>query len=746
MTRMILDNAVVGILLIDGDRLIVQANRYMADLSGYTAKELVGQSTAMLHVSVEKYHALGKKISSVLNSGNIFESDLKMRHKDGTVFPVHMRGRLIDADNPSIGSICSLEDVSGRYAAEDRLRDYSKLLLTANVVLKASQEQLDLAMQSANVGLWDWHPLTNELFTNKVFITMLGYEKDAPFPNTLEKWSKIVHPDDLQGITDTLQPFLDGDDSQYESEHRLRTADGGWKWIHDVGRVTSRNRRGQATRFIGVHIDINQTKSLQLELTAEKRNAEAANEAKSGFLANMSHELRTPLNAILGYTQLFANDTSLDSKQQKRIKAMHQAGEHLLMLINDILDLSKIEASKMQLVTNRFHLAEFLQGVDDIIRGRADAKGITFRCEYEQPLPEIIVTDELRLRQVILNLLSNAIKFTAQGHCILRIQSQSLVGDRSLLTVTIEDSGAGIVPEMQQQVFEPFQQTGDPLQYAEGSGLGLAICRQLTQLMGGDLQLISPVNSQSQHGEGPGTRCTFTIEVPVFEKNIEEQEEQKVIGYTVAGDKKDRKKILIVDDKQSNRAVLRDTLEFLGFLIEEASDGSEVLVACKQSRPDAILMDLRMPKIDGFTATKELKKIIPFKDIPIIAITPPGKRNKALRQRCLQRGFDGYLNKPCSVSELLNILARLLHLDLCYADASDEASETEKNPVPPQEFLDRLIDLAQSGDISAVSNLVTDLATMESGRYSKFANRIKPLAEASQLMAIENLIMKYQES
>jgi len=193
----------------------------------------------------------------------------------------------------------------------------------------------------------------------------------------------------------------------------------------------------------------------------------------------MSHELRTPLNAILGYTQIFNADESLTLKQQSGIRTMHQSGEHLLMLINDILDLSKIEADRMELVENEFRLPGFLQGIADIIKVRSLAKGIEFCLQVDETLPLVIKADELRLRQVLLNLLSNAVKFTFKGSCTLSVLARSSSPQMTFLTFMVEDTGVGIASEMQESVFEPFKQTGERLQYSEGSGLGLAISRKL---------------------------------------------------------------------------------------------------------------------------------------------------------------------------------------------------------------------------------------------------------------------------
>ncbi len=247
------------------------------------------------------------------------------------------------------------------------------------------------------------------------------------------------------------------------------------------------------------------------EKMAEK--AEEANHAKSVFLSTMGHELRTPLNAILGYTQIFSEDTSLSQKVQMGVKTIQQSGEHLLLLLNDILDLSKIEAGKMELMKTEFRLPEFLQGIMGIIRVRAEEKGIDCYYTSETSIPAIIETDELRLRQVILNLLSNAVKFTDTGHCTLCIRSRPAGKDKALLTFIIEDSGIGIVSEMQEKIFEVFQQTGQRLKFSEGYGLGLSISRKLVRLMGGDVELVSPIYEQTGIGDEPGSRFSFTIEV-----------------------------------------------------------------------------------------------------------------------------------------------------------------------------------------------------------------------------------------
>jgi len=258
----------------------------------------------------------------------------------------------------------------------------------------------------------------------------------------------------------------------------------------------------------------------QTELLSAKEAAESANLAKTVFLSNMSHELRTPLNGILGYTQILAGDETLTAKQQSGIRTIHQSGKHLLMLINDILDLSKIEAARMELVPSEFRLTDFLRGIEDIIRVRSEKKGLTFHCQFADSLPDIIQTDQLRLRQVILNLLSNAVKFTSKGHCTFQIHSKTIDTDTISLMIQIEDSGPGIVSNMQAQIFEPFQQTGERLRYSEGSGLGLSISKKIVTLMGGTLQLSSPIYPHPENGEGGGSRFSFSIPVQLVSTSL----------------------------------------------------------------------------------------------------------------------------------------------------------------------------------------------------------------------------------
>jgi PAS domain S-box-containing protein len=261
--------------------------------------------------------------------------------------------------------------------------------------------------------------------------------------------------------------------------------------------------------IVGVGRDLSEHRQTEEILLQARKDAESANRLKSAFLSNMSHELRTPLNAILGYTQIFVNDENLSKRHKRGIRTIHEAGEHLLMLINDILDLSKVEAGHMQLVPVEFDLPDFLNGVADVIKIRATEKQLEFRYTIAEDLPRSIVTDELRLRQVLFNLLSNAIKFTETGFCSLIVDATECVEDMLTLSIHVQDSGPGIHPEMKEKIFQPFQQSGDPFKFAEGSGLGLAISRRIITLMDGELTVNSIV--------GEGSDFSFSIRAPIGE-------------------------------------------------------------------------------------------------------------------------------------------------------------------------------------------------------------------------------------
>ncbi len=467
--------------------------------------------------------------------------------------------------------------------------------------------------------------------------------------------------------------------------------------------------------------------------------AEAASQAKSVFLSNMSHELRTPLNVILGYTQLFIADSSLGPQQQSGIRTMHQAGHHLLQLINEILDLSKIEAGKMELVPTEIRLAEFLREIEEIFRPKAERKGVSFRCELLENTPAYVVVDELRLRQVILNLLSNAIKFTARGYCLLSIRVQPRTGQRAVMSVTVEDSGSGIAPDMQEKIFEPFQQGGERLLYSQGSGLGLSISRKLVGLLGGELLLVSPVHQDPPAGQGPGSRFSFSMEVELKNRAAAQEMGMRIVtGYEKDGGGK--KKILIVDNSSANRAVLADTLKGCDFLVAEAACGEEVLAQCRRFGPDAILMDLRMPDEDGLALTERLRSHREFSDIPVIAISATPADSILLEEYELADLFAGYIVKPFVVSELLEVLAAQLDICLLYREDRGADHEEERFTCPPAPVLEELLALVQVGDITGITTKIRALAGDQSGTYGRFVEKVGSLAEEFQLGLIEQFI------
>ncbi|WP_235526504.1 hybrid sensor histidine kinase/response regulator [Nostoc piscinale] len=426
-----------------------------------------------------------------------------------------------------------------------------------------------------------------------------------------------------------------------------------------------------------------QAKNFQLQQEIHERQraeeaAAAANCAKSEFLANMSHELRTPLNGILGYTQIFQTDTSLSSQQRNGVNIIHQCGEHLLTLINDILDISKIEARKMELEFKEFNFSAFLEGIAEICRLRAEIKSISLVYQPLGYLPKLIRGDEKRLRQVLINLLSNAVKFTKKGRINFKVGYVTQDGDWILngeeltsqsptpkIRFLVEDTGIGIAHEQLEEIFLPFKQVGEDSLKTEGTGLGLSISRQLAQMMGGELCVKSEL--------GKGSVFWLDLELPEVEQQLNfDSEQSNIIGFTGS-----KRKILIVDDKWENRSVLVNILEPLGFEILEASDGLDCLNKIPNFQPDLIFMDLVMTGMDGFEATRRLRLLPNFKEVVVIAVS--ASVFEFNQQESRKVGCDNFLAKPIQKSELLEKLQVHLKLAWVYEDKVRKMKDEQKN-------------------------------------------------------------------
>jgi len=451
------------------------------------------------------------------------------------------------------------------------------------------------------------------------------------------------------------------------------------------------------------------------QLNEAKQAAEAANRAKSEFLANMSHELRTPLNAVLGFTTLMNQDASLTAEQRENLKIINRSGEHLLTLINDVLDMAKIEAGRMTLNKKNFDLYSLLDTIEEMFSCKAQLKGLQLQIEHTVEVPRYINSDEIKLRQILINLVGNAIKFTQEGHVFLRVttvENQDTIPKltpQTTLHFEVEDTGVGIAAHETEMLFKPFVQTETGRKSEQGTGLGLAITHKFIQLMEGAITLSSQL--------GKGTIFQFNIPVELAEATSQETETQRVIGLEPG---QPQYRILVVDDHLAMRRILKQTLTNIGFEVREAENGQDAIALWNIWEPHFILMDMRMPIVDGYEATQYIKSQPKGQSTIIVAFTASAFEQE--RATVLATGCDDFIRKPFREEVIWEKLKQHLGVRYIYENprsiretlqeiAPGYALNADNLNVMPTAWIAQLHNAAAKLDAETIAQLITEIPT-----------------------------------
>ncbi len=560
-----------------------------------------------------------------------------------------------------------------------------EIKLDSQSVVDISEDRFRIMADHAPVMIWMANLDKLCIFFNKVWLDFTGRSLAEEYGNG---WAEGVHADDFERCLDTYVSAFDARQS-FTMEYRLLRYDGEYRWLIDNG-IPYYNAEGEFLGYLGSCIDISDRKHAEELLEQSRQAAENANQVKSQFLAMMSHEIRTPLNAILGILDLFTQ-TPLDTKQVEYLNVATQASTNLLAIVNDILDLTKVESGMIELEQIEFDVIELTHACVRLMMASSHQKSLQLGVFIEPNVSSLVCGDPLRFKQVLLNLLNNAIKFTEKGSVIVKLSAQSAINsmDNCVVLVEVIDTGIGIPQELQSGLFEVFVQAdaSDTRKYG-GSGLGLAITKRLVTLWGGRLGVDSKPNEGSRFWFSFGSEViktnTKTLIDPLVSKTPSDTDTQALI---VA-------KILLVDDSVFNQVVLSSMLNSAGHQVDVADSGTDAIKAATDNAYDLILMDVSMPDMSGMEATTIIRQRGVADNTPIIAITAHAMAG--YKEKCLASGMNAYLTKPISRIDLLSVVATWCG-GVDSHQLKDSEEDTESSVKLDKQVVDEMI--AQFGQV-----------------------------------------------
>ena len=657
--RKLIENAQILICTINPETLVVTFhNKWYEAALGYTREEFAKRT--IIEATYPDDREKSKQAYERILSGKSDHERLEKRYitKTGSLFTVDLSLIAIRDQDGKLENILAVAvDINDRKRAEEALRK--------------SEERFRIATQSVHIGLWDYNLQTKRVFWTPESFTLLGYPVDEAEEHPDYEFYERVHPNDIDKMYEALEQHCLGKTPEYRCEFRIRCADGHWTWNMGIGKIVEWAKDGEPLRMLGVQIDINRQKQLEFELIRAREDAERANVAKSAFLANMSHEIRTPMTAILGFTELLESP-DLDKEEAKEfLKTIQRNGQHLLQLINDILDLSKIDSGWFTIKPKPCDYLTVAKEALEVMRVRALKKGIKLYLEAKGEVPNQMETDPDRLRQCLINLLGNAIKFTDKGD--IRLQLKYLPAwhfNRPAMQFKVIDTGIGIPEDKIESLFNPFVQADDSMARQHGgTGLGLAITKQIAEMLGGKIQGESELDRGS----------TFTITLPIgkipdlqmveIPERVEvtakpfdfasEVSEKVAYGTPSIKNALNRKQILLAEDGPDNQRFICTTLYKAGAKVDVAENGriAVEMVRANPDRYDLILMDMQMPEMDGYEATSVLRQI--GVETPIIALTAHAFVEES--EKCKEIGCTDFCAKPIKPKELIDVI--LKHLE-----------------------------------------------------------------------------------
>ncbi|NEO99563.1 MAG: PAS domain S-box protein [Symploca sp. SIO2E9] len=614
-----------------------------------------------------------------------------------------------------------------------RLQQEIRLFKQKEEALRESESRCRDLFYSVPIGIAEMSLEGEFLDVNPAFCELVGYSRQELIKLGCKA---ITYQKNQAASWEYFQGLIRGEFDRYCQEKCYVHKDGHLVYAI-VNAYLRRDIDGNPLSVVSQMLDITEHKQAESALQQAKEAAEAANLAKSQFLANMSHELRTPLNTILGFTQLIARTENLDHQQKEYLKIINRSGEHLLVLINDILQMSKIEAGKEMLVESSFDLYVLLNSMEEMWRLKAKSKGLALNIEWAAEVPQYIHTDESKLRQILINLLGNAIKFTTEGSVTLRVnRSQEPTNSEQRkvkIHLEVEDTGMGIASEEIDNLFEAFVQTETGRKSQQGTGLGLPISHNFVQLMGGNLSVESAV--------GKGSCFAFDVLVcPLASIDQNPQAHRQVLSLALG---QPQYRIVVVEDVMENRLLLTQLLTRVGFDVRSARNGQEAVALWQIWSPHLIWMDIRMPVMDGYQATSMIRKLESGNNSTvIIALTASAFSNK--RERVIKAGFDDFVAKPFSEDIIFEKMAQSLGVRYLYKESdsnpnlSFDVSKTMLSPEVfdglPKPLLAELEQAAAMGDTNLIRQIITKLPQS----HAKLATFLKKIVDNFRLDTISD--------